>query len=886
MAGGKVMPFDWATATDLEEVQAPTPAGAPGTPQEKTESTLETKIPFDWASAQDAPDDGGQGAMDVEGGAETVFIHAPEAPEKQNFLDALAKTAKDYALKGSVSLGEEISEPAGEALGLQENALKRQNARSQAIYSLSQATGLPLHEVGQHFDDLVQDPKLTGIKGSFATPLDVLELGLAFATPFAFLTAPVATVKGLLIFGALDKLIPTEKFIESLGPETSRDTKEALRLVDMIAKGALTAGVYKKTSPLINEAIERFTLDKLQKFRLPTTVKLTPEQVRDIWQTGKLTTGEQKSLLAELNLTSAERKRAIDMGITINVPAQKLSKVMDKPYWKKIKDIFGAKPVNKTTVSSAGKASKAAAGLLDAPKMAEIVTEGGGVFVGYQAPSLTKSGKNFGNMVYFNSPKTDSTLVLKMEQLTPEAVKAKIADSDEKFAKAQAAEKAKAEEAKKPKEYEYKPMDVSESTKGKTFYHGTKADMKSLADADVYGKSSVQNLYGEGLYLTDSPAVAESYAKNKGKGKPGSVLSAKLQDLKLIDLEKPLPDDVWSVFVRQLETYSDNAIDFKGKPGKAVFDELKEGMQDAGIYDSEAIDIYGSISDGLSQLGYDGFRYEGGNRVKGAVTGKHNALVLFEQDAMQGGKQVGRLLKNKIEPGEIRSVKSEQEAPKAEQKQAPAEPKAVPRETPPPAPPKLPSGGGLLPTGDEGVSRAFERAKEKWSDELADQPLETYTKISIADQMARAFEFLKAEPELSRRVAFGMEPAPAGLRETAVAIAYAEAQKEAGNLKEFSDAYRSRSLRQTARGQEIVLEKAAATNVHDPAVFIEQVLQKRMENQGKKLWELSAKKEGSASGRKAFEKIKSEAKNIKRTVVSSREMDIAEAQAIIDSLIC
>lgn len=236
---------------------------------------------------------------------------------------------------------------------------------------------------------------------------------------------------------------------------------------------------------------------------------------------------------------------------------------------------------------------------------------------------------------------------------------------------------------------------------------------------------------------------------------------------------------------------------------------------------------------------------------------------------------------------EIKNATTES-APKKTEKTPEALPQAKkPSKTIPPGttPPES-APGGVLPTGDEGTSRAFERAKDKWENELALEPQAMYTKIGIADQMARAFDFIKAEPDLARRVAFGMEPAPNGLRETAVAIAYAENQKELGNLKEFSDSYRSRSLRQTARGQEIVLERGAATNINDPEHFIKQVLEARMSQQGKKLWQLSAKPEKEITGKKGFEKIRQEVKPLKRTVSETRKMDIEAAQRIIDSLIC
>lgn len=194
--------------------------------------------------------------------------------------------------------------------------------------------------------------------------------------------------------------------------------------------------------------------------------------------------------------------------------------------------------------------------------------------------------------------------------------------------------------------YDYAPMDVNQPTGGKVFYHGTKAGLVKMSEADVYGRSSVRNLYGEGLYLTDSPEVARAYADKKGKGASGKVLAAELKDLKLIDIEKPLPEEFRAVINDLIEQHGGEKI---GKEDKGVlgYDALKEAMAEAGIYESEAIEVWQSLNAELSQLGIDGIRHEGGNRVGGK--GKHNVVVLFEDIGVdKDGKPVGRRLKDKI----------------------------------------------------------------------------------------------------------------------------------------------------------------------------------------------------------------------------------------------
>ena len=181
--------------------------------------------------------------------------------------------------------------------------------------------------------------------------------------------------------------------------------------------------------------------------------------------------------------------------------------------------------------------------------------------------------------------------------------------------------------------YEYAPIDVNQSVEGKIFYHGTKSDLSALSKAEVTATSSVNNLYGEGLYLTDNPEVAKSYAANKGKGPTGKVLAAKLGDLKLVDLEQPLPPEVLKILngFAQSITRDDTAVFSSQAKGTFVYDRIKDYMADAGYYRSDAIEIFQQINMELMDKGFDGLRHEGGNRVAYGNRGKHNVVIVFDR---------------------------------------------------------------------------------------------------------------------------------------------------------------------------------------------------------------------------------------------------------------
>lgn len=123
-------------------------------------------------------------------------------------------------------------------------------------------------------------------------------------------------------------------------------------------------------------------------------------------------------------------------------------------------------------------------------------------------------------------------------------------------------------------------------------------------------------------------------------------------------------------------------------------------------------------------------------------------------------------------------------------------------------------------------SRAFERAKERLAEQY--QFDVTYTPEKIVDEMAKAEEVYKQDPEYAKQVALGLAAPPTNVTDTAISLVVAEHAKEEGNYQLQAEAEKERSLRQTRRGQEIVLERGRM-NENSPEFFIKQVLQKRKE---------------------------------------------------------
>lgn len=168
--------------------------------------------------------------------------------------------------------------------------------------------------------------------------------------------------------------------------------------------------------------------------------------------------------------------------------------------------------------------------------------------------------------------------------------------------------------------------------------------------------------------------------------------------------------------------------------------------------------------------------------------------------------------------------------------------------------------------------------------------------MNIAEDAARALEFIDKNYSDGKKIALGLKAPPEGITDTAISIATAEKALQDGDYELYSQLERSRSLRQTRRGQEIVAERGRV-NENSPAYYLDQVAERRIQQAFQKsslLDGVSIKEAfiGKSEPKKASEAkklfndyVQKEAKKIKETI-SPEEIKISRAQEIIDLLTC
>ena len=178
-------------------------------------------------------------------------------------------------------------------------------------------------------------------------------------------------------------------------------------------------------------------------------------------------------------------------------------------------------------------------------------------------------------------------------------------------------------------------------------------------------------------------------------------------------------------------------------------------------------------------------------------------------------------------------------------------------------------------------SRAFERVSERLG-EYADFEA-NYNRLDLADDTAKAIEFVEKFPKEAKRIALGLQGAPVGVTETAISIALAEKAFENNDYQLQAKLERSRSLRQTRRGQEIVAERGRF-NENSPHFFIQQVIAARLQRAGKTRFRFSSKKKKGSSDT-VNAKLQEGTSDIKQKV-KKRLSSVDLAQNIINNLTC
>ncbi len=107
---------------------------------------------------------------------------------------------------------------------------------------------------------------------------------------------------------------------------------------------------------IIEPAIEAATRETVREVKPPRTVEISPEKIKDIFQTGEQISPEEMTFIKDLGLKGPDYRKAVKEGLSIEVPETTITTLRDRPYWEKVKGLFGVEPTEPVTkVETAGK---------------------------------------------------------------------------------------------------------------------------------------------------------------------------------------------------------------------------------------------------------------------------------------------------------------------------------------------------------------------------------------------------------------------------------------------------------------------------------------------------------------------------------------------------
>jgi hypothetical protein len=161
----------------------------------------------------------------------------------------------------------------------------------------------------------------------------------------------------------------------------------------------------------------------------------------------------------------------------------------------------------------------------------------------------------------------------------------------------------------------------------------------------------------------------------------------------------------------------------------------------------------------------------------------------------------------------------------------------------------------------------------------------TYQKQNLQENIEKAVQLIGDDPQQAYRIALGVEPAPEGQTSTAVNIAMAEKALDDGNNTLYAQLVKNRSLEQTRRGQELVAEKGSVTD-NSTSRYVKELVKARLEKLDRTTLAKLKDVRGKRSKSRAVAAIDYQVDKAVEAISAAKELDLNEAQRLIDSLAC
>jgi len=183
-------------------------------------------------------------------------------------------------------------------------------------------------------------------------------------------------------------------------------------------------------------------------------------------------------------------------------------------------------------------------------------------------------------------------------------------------------------------------FDLPDTRGQNEFYHGAASEI-NLVEGGEFGKA-VENLYGDGFYVTEDLVTAAKYQKkNRVKGKKPTGIVYKVtekQPVKFFDLDAPATperiDQLRNIF--DVDAYDevdiiDRALDNVGSNASIaqIYDEIKLISNANDLSANTTADLFSSFTEELQREGFGGLTHQGGKKA-GKGKRLHQVRIYFD----------------------------------------------------------------------------------------------------------------------------------------------------------------------------------------------------------------------------------------------------------------
>jgi hypothetical protein len=201
------------------------------------------------------------------------------------------------------------------------------------------------------------------------------------------------------------------------------------------------------------------------------------------------------------------------------------------------------------------------------------------------------------------------------------------------------------------------------------YFHGSSSELVQFQDWQSRGAN---NLFGPGVYTTDTPSVAGEYTK-KGSGttpnvyrvewagdNPPRVLDLTVQQDAMhqaIGDQYEALDDAGSWFDPEADAWNElgDALNDPAVTAENLYSKFRHAVATARLSLSDANEVMGAVTDSLMGQGFDALSHRGGLRVGGA--GEHNVTIFLDQSkATIVDNVTGRINPKMSRPGDAATV--------------------------------------------------------------------------------------------------------------------------------------------------------------------------------------------------------------------------------------